>query len=234
MSIFKKHIRKNPIASTNCEAEISSVTSEDASAIHDVVAPVVTEDCTIAEDVSTILDADISTDVDNDIITEKPIEVPIVDDYNIVDELKDILEKRWEEEEEKESIPYEEMFQELVDEAVYLIKEGWKSSAEISSNYCKRIDNEITLRVYDAFFVSDNNRNLYADSCTPTYPKTNKGCFFETLAIPDEEEEQRFVNCVMEKLPQETKVEMFVKKCKGITAGRHYTFTITFTAPKRS
>ena len=126
------------------------------------------------------------------------------------------------------------MFQELVDEAVYLIKDGWKSNAEFGYNCQERVDDEITLKKYDAFFVSDDDHKLYSSSSVTTYPKTNKSCFFETLTLPTVEEEQRFVDCVMAKLPPETKYEMFVEKCDGFLAGRHYTFAITFPAPKRS
>lgn len=219
MSIFKKRIRMNSNTSTTHEAEASTVIDVNA----------MTEDASINHEAETLVATDVNT------TTENHSEVHSMDNNNnTIEELKDILEKRWEEQEDKESIPYEEMFQELVDEAVYLIKYGWKSDAKIGYDCRDRVDNEITLKKYDAFFVSDKGRKLYSTSSGTTYPKTNKSCFFETLIIPTAEEEQRFVDCVMAKLPPETKCEMYVKKCDDFFAGRHYTFTITFTAPKRS
>ena len=219
MSIFKKLIRMNSNTSATHEAEASTVIDVNA----------MTEDASINHEAETLVATDVNT------TTENHSEVHSMDNNNnTIEELKDILEKRWEEQEDKESIPYEEMFQELVDEAVYLIKYGWKSDAKIGYDCRDRVDNEITLKKYDAFFVSDKGRKLYSTSSGTTYPKTNKSCFFETLIIPTAEEEQRFVDCVMAKLPPETKCEMYVKKCDDFFAGRHYTFTITFTAPKRS
>ncbi len=219
MSIFKKRIRMNSNTSATHEAEASTVIDVNA----------MTEDASINHEAETLVATDVNT------TTENHSEVHSMDNNNnTIEELKDILEKRWEEQEDKESIPYEEMFQELVDEAVYLIKYGWKSDAKIGYDCRDRVDNEITLKKYDAFFVSDKGRKLYSTSTGTTYPKTNKSCFFETLIIPTAEEEQRFVDCVMAKLPPETKCEMYIKKCDDFFAGRHYTFTITFTAPKRS
>lgn len=219
MSIFKKRIRMNSGTSINHETEVSTVIEANA----------------ITGDASGNHEAETSIVSDVNATTENCSEVHSMDNNNnTIEELKDILEKRWEEQEDKESIPYEEMFQELVDEAVYLIKYGWKSDAKIGYDCRDRVDNEITLKKYDAFFVSDKGRKLYSTSSGTTYPKTNKSCFFETLIIPTAEEEQRFVDCVMAKLPPETKCEMYVKKCDDFFAGRHYTFTITFTAPKRS
>ena len=219
MSIFKKRTRMNSDASINHETEVSTVIEANA----------------ITEDASVNHEAEASIVSDVNATTENCSEVHSMDDNTkTVEKLKDILEKRWEEQEAKESIPYEEMFQELVDEAVYLIKDGWKSSARVGYGCRKRVDGEITLEKYDAFFVSDKERKLYGNSSGTTYPKTNKSCFFETLIIPTAEEEQRFVDCVMAKLPPETKCEMFVKECDNFLAGRHYTFTITFTAPKRN
>lgn len=219
MSIFKKRIRMNSGVSINHETEVSTVIEANA----------------ITEDASGNHEAETSIVSDVNATTENCSEVHSMDNNNkTIEKLKDILEKRWEEQEEKASIPYEEMFQELVDEAVYLIKDGWKSSAEFGYNCQERVDDEVTLEKYDAFFVSDEDHKLYSTSSGTTYPKTNKSCFFETLIIPTAEEEQRFVDCVMAKLPPETKCEMYVKKCDDFFAGRHYTFTITFTAPKRS
>lgn len=219
MSIFKKRIRMNSGTSINHETEVSTVIEANA----------------ITEDVSVNHEAEASIVSDINATTENCSEVHSMDDNTkTIEKLKDILEKRWEEQEEKASIPYEEMFQELVDEAVYLIKDGWKSSAKVGYGCRKRVDGEITLEKYDAFFVSDEDHKLYSSSSGTTYPKTNKSCFFETLTLPTAEEEQRFVDCVMAKLPPETKCEMYIKKCDDFFAGRHYTFTITFTAPKRS
>lgn len=219
MSIFKKRTCMNSGTSINHETEVSTVIEANA----------------ITGDASGNHEAETSIVSDVNATTENCSEVHFMDNNNkTIEKLKDILEKRWEEQEKKASIPYEEMFQELVDEAVYLIKDGWKSNAEFGYNCQERVDDEITLKKYDAFFVSDDDHKLYSSSSVTTYPKTNKSCFFETLTLPTVEEEQRFVDCVMAKLPPETKYEMFVEKCDGFLAGRHYTFAITFPAPKRS
>ena len=219
MSIFKKRTRMNSGTSINHETEVSPVIEANA----------------ITGDASGNHEAETSIVSDVNATTENCSEVHSMDNNNkTIEKLKDILEKRWEEQEEKASIPYEEMFQELVDEAVYLIKDGWKSNAEFGYNCQERVDDEVTLEKYDAFFVSDEDHKLYSSSSGTTYPKTNKSCFFETLALPTVEEEQRFVDCVIAKLPPETKCEMYVEKCEDLFAGRHYTFAITFPAPKRS
>ena len=219
MSIFKKCTRMNSDASVNHETEVSTVIEANA----------IMEDASVNHEAEASIVSDINTTIEN------CSEVHSMDDNTkTVEKLKDILEKRWEEQEAKESIPYEEMFQELVDEVVYIIKDGWKSSARVGYDCRKRVDGEITLEKYDAFFVSADDHKLYSRFSGTTYPKTNKSCFFETLIIPTVEEEQRFVDCVMAKLPPETKCEMFINKSDDFFAGRHYTFTITFTAPKRS
>lgn len=209
MSIFKKHIRKNPIASTNCEAEISSVTAEDTSAN---------------------LDADTSTDVGADITTEKPI----VDDYNIVSELKDILEKRWKEQEKCEKIPYEEMFQEIVDEAVYKIIEKWKTRAELNDEYKEKAGEEIELSTSSIFFVSDETRGLYSNDCNlETYPKTGRACLFNTLILPTADEENRFIDSVMKKLPEGTVCEINKMKWDKFRSGNFYSFKIKIVPDKK-
>lgn len=219
MSIFKKRTRMNSGTFINHETEVSTVIEANA----------------ITGDASGNHEAETSIVSDVNATTENCSEVQFMDNNNkTIEKLKDILEKRWEEQEKKASIPYEEMFQELVDEAVYLIKDGWKSNAEFDYNCQERVDDEITLKKHDAFFVSDEDHKLYSSSSGTIYPKTNKSCFFETLTLPTVEEEQRFVDCVIAKLPPETKCEMYVKKCDGFSAGRHYTFAITFPAPKRS
>lgn len=219
MSIFKKRTRMNSGTSINHETEVSTVIEANA----------MTGDASGNHEVETSIVSDVNA------TTENCSEVHFMDNNNkTIEKLKDILEKRWEEQEKKASIPYEEMFQELVDEAVYLIKDGWKSNAEFDYNCQERVDDEITLKKHDAFFVSDEDHKLYSSSSGTIYPKTNKSCFFETLTLPTVEEEQRFVDCVIAKLPPETKCEMYVKKCDDLFAGRHYTFAITFPAPKRS
>lgn len=219
MSIFKKRTRMNSGTSINHETEVSTVIEANA----------ITGDASGNHEVETSIVSDVNA------TTENCSEVHFMDNNNkTIEKLKDILEKRWEEQEKKASIPYEEMFQELVDEAVYLIKDGWKSNAEFDYNCQERVDDEITLKKHDAFFVSDEDHKLYSSSSGTIYPKTNKSCFFETLTLPTVEEEQRFVDCVIAKLPPETKCEMYVKKCDDLFAGRHYTFAITFPAPKRS
>lgn len=217
MSIFKKRIRMNSDASINHEMEASSVIeanaiTENASADHEAEASIV---------------SDVNT------TTENCSEVHSMDNNNkTIEKLKDILEKRWEEQEDKEGIPYEEKFQELVDEAVFMIKDDWQKTAECGYECRERLNGEISINAVGIFFISKVNRNIYTSCVAPTYPKTGKSCFFESLNIPTSEEEKRFVDCVMAKLPPNTTYEMNYWKRDGFFSGNYYSFAITFDTTK--
>lgn len=146
--------------------------------------------------------------------------------------LNSILEKRWKEQERKNQIPYEEKFQELVDEAVFMIKDEWEKTAECGYECRERLNGEITINAMCAFFICEEDRKLYTIYSAPTYPKTGKSCFFEALELPTLEEEKRFVDCVMAKLPPNTTYEMHYAKRDKIYTGNYYSFGITFTITK--
>lgn len=168
-----------------------------------------------------------SVDVKTADISENSNEVNDMDNSTL-NELNAIIVKQWKEE-EKDNASYEWLFKQLVDEAVYAIKDAWKQRAKYSqeAKLCK--GKEITLRSYDTFFVSADDRKLYSSApFVVIYPKTNKSCFFKTILLQTSEDEQRFVDSVLSKLPEGTSYEVREEKESPVLAGNHYSFEITF------
>lgn len=155
-------------------------------------------------------------------------------DNKTVNELKSILKKRWKEQEKCEKIPYEEMFQEIVDEAVYKIIEKWKTRAELNDEYKEKAGEEIESSTSSIFFVSDETRGLSSNDCNlETFPKTGRACLFNTLILPTADEENRFIDSVMKKLLEGTVCEINKMKWDKFRSGNFYSFKIKIVPDKK-
>ena len=144
-----------------------------------------------------------------------------------INELKDILRKRWKEKEKRVEISYEEAFQETVDEAVYKIIRKWQTKAKMDEEYNERTNKEVVLSTNNLFFVSSETRGVYSNDCNlEIYPKTGHVCFFKTLFLPTIADENMFIASVMKQLPEGTICEITKREQDGFSGGNYYSFKI--------
>lgn len=146
-------------------------------------------------------------------------------------ELKAIFTEKWREQKEKEE-KWKKRLKKVADEAVFCIMKEMKKTANSLAETEKRTD-QITLKVANAFFISDRNRNLYSRFCyTVKNPETERFFFSDSLVLKTQEEESLFVQTVMSKLPDSTKCTVDCEKDKSFFAGNHYSFEITLNFSK--
>ena len=112
--------------------------------------------------------------------TEETISEP----KDITEELKSILHKKWRKQKKvTEGIPFDELYIQMVEEAVLTIKNEWKESAEYQNNY-KQSVNELEIEAFNVFFVTEElalqSSNLYR----PVNPKTGYKCFYANFTFP--------------------------------------------------
>ncbi len=140
-------------------------------------------------------------------------------------ELKAIFIERWKEQEEREK-KWKKRLEMVADEAAFCIMHEMKKTAISMAESASRTD-QITIKVTNAFFVSEWDRNVYSRFCyTLKNPETERFYFSNPMRLDSQEEESLFVKAVAAKLPEYTKCVVDTVKDKSFFSGNHYSFEI--------
>ena len=143
-------------------------------------------------------------------------------------ELKKTLTYRWIKQRQIQKLSLDELYEQMVEEAVLVIKDSWKSKAEYSSTFKYPVE-EATLEAYSVFFITSDLR-LYSDSpfCVLN-PKTGHTCFFSPFTFPSEELKDQYIEDILARLPEGTTWNK-AKEIDNIQGGAtNYSFTIKLT-----
>lgn len=165
----------------------------------------------------------------NDQVSENDIkEETKVEELEIRDELKRVLKKRWDE--QPKDVTFEEMYEQLVEEAVMVVKADWKFEAMHGEKKRYPVD-EVEFEAYNVFFIT-HDLKLYSDSAQAiltTNPKTRKSCFFSTITFPSPEIAEQYVNDVLACLPKETICKINARRDDFFGDVLKYSFYIKLT-----
>lgn len=116
--------------------------------------------------------------------------------------LKEIVTKRWNKEKKKAAIPYEEVYKQMVKEAVLVIKDDLERDAKYSKKTNQEAES-IKLESINAFLVTKKDLKLYSSKGYRTQnPQTGACCFFTVFQFNSYEEIKKYVEDVMALLPE--------------------------------
>ena len=121
--------------------------------------------------------------------------------------LKKIVENGWREvENASNSETYEEIFERFVDEAVILTNAMWQDDARYTVAQQPR-KAYVKICAFDVFEVTRDLDVYTSKGFKAENPATKRSCLCGRLQLKSSEEEERFVNEVLAKLPEGTEVE---------------------------
>ena len=147
---------------------------------------------------------------------------------DIKEELKNTLRNRWAKQAKASEINFDELYEQMVEEAVLVIKDAWKQNAEHGTEL-KYPVNEVKLEAYNAFFITEA-RNLYSSNASfVRNPKTGKACFFSAFTFPNDGLIEQYVTDVLERLPEGTEYNNIKTNDVFFGPVNKYSFTISIT-----
>lgn len=120
----------------------------------------------------------------------------------MVSDIKKVVFDKWDEI-ERNTIPRDVLYQRMVDEAVILIQALWKDDAKYKAEKIKGED-VFEVEAYSAFMISPDLKLYSEKSVFARNPNTGKCCFFDVYKFDNGEEVDKFVNDVLERLPEGT------------------------------
>lgn len=148
-----------------------------------------------------------------------------VTEKDIKEELKTILHDKWEEHRKATDIPFDELYSQMVEEAVLTIKENWRRRAKYNDCF-NQPANEVLVDSLEVFFITEDRRLCSSNLYTPINPKTGHACFYFGFVFPNTDLIEQYIADIMERLPDGTIMEYTTKLDYKYGDGISYSFAI--------
>ena len=120
---------------------------------------------------------------------------------------------------------FKELYARMVDEAVLLIQELWRTNAKYKIRP-KNVNEYIEVEAYKVFFISKDMKLYSRCGYYKVNPNTNKCCFFDVLTFPSQDLIEQYVNDVLSKLPEGTLYEVCTNDEYFGLRSKSYTFKL--------
>ena len=164
----------------------------------------------------------------NDQVSESDIkEQTQLEELEIKDELRRIVTKRWEGQLRRD-VPFEEIYDQLIEEGALIVKTAWKEDAKYSPKTKYRVD-EVVLNAYDVITITEELGLYSRSSYSVINPKTEKSCFFSPIWFPSQDIADKYISDILSVLPDETECSQWKGKNDLGKEATKYSFTIKLT-----